>query len=122
MRRIGSLIVVVFSAVFVFLLGSAKDGSSATILLRNYNKPDSPTMRLLTERHLDGIIDGIVSYNILLQENNTKKIFCLPSDSVLTVQQAEEIINHVSHRLAKPDDVPISVLLIVGLQESVPCS
>jgi hypothetical protein len=122
MRRIGSLIVVLFGAVYVFLLVSATDGSSATILFRNYNNPDSPTMRLLNERHLDGIIDGIVSYNVLLQENKTKKIFCLPSDSVLTVQQAEEIINHVSQRLAKPDDVPISVLLIVGLQEAFPCS
>jgi hypothetical protein len=79
-------------------------------------------MRLLTEPHLDGIIDGIVSYNVLLQENKTKELFCLPSDSVVTVQQAEAIINHVSERLAKPDDVPISVLLIVGLQEKFPCS
>jgi hypothetical protein len=62
MRRIGSLIVVSFSAVFVFLLALAADGSSATILFRNYNNPESPTMRLLNERHLDGIIDGIVSY------------------------------------------------------------
>jgi hypothetical protein len=122
MRRIGSLIVVLFGAAFVFLFVSAREGGSATILWRNYNNPDSPTMRLLNERHLDGIIDGIVSYNVLLQENKTKTIFCLPSDSVLTVQQAEEIINHVSHRLAKPDDVPISVLLIVGSQEAFPCS
>ena len=122
MRRIGSLIVVLFSAVFVFLLALATDGSSATMLFRNYNNPESPTMRLLNERHLDGIIDGIVSYNVLLQENNTKKIFCLPLDLVLTVQEAEEIINHVAHRHANPDDVPISVLLVVGLQEAVPCS
>ena len=79
-------------------------------------------MQLLNERHLDGIIDGIVSYNVLLQENNTNKLFCLPSNSVLTVQEAEEIINHVSQRLAKPDDVPISVLLVIGLQEAFPCS
>ena len=32
MRRIGSLIVVLFSAVFVFLLALATDGSSATML------------------------------------------------------------------------------------------
>ena len=122
MRRIGSLIVVLFSAVFVLLLALATDGSSATILFRNYNNPESPTMRLLNERHLDGIIDGIVSYNVLLQENNTKKIFCLPSDLVLTVQQAEEIITRASQKVAKPDDVPISLLLIAGLQETFPCS
>ena len=79
------------------------------MLLGNYNNPNSPTMRLLNERHLDGMIDGIVSYNVLLQENNSNKLFCLPSDSVVTVQQAEEIINHVSQRLANPDDVPISL-------------
>jgi hypothetical protein len=122
MRRIGRVIAVMISAALVFLFVLAREGSSATILLRNYNNPESPTMRLLTEPHLDGIIDGIVSYNVLLQENKTNKLFCLPSDSVVTVQQAEAIINHVSKRLAKPDDVPISVLLIVGLQEKFPCS
>ena len=82
MRRIGLLIVVVFSSARALLFVTAREGGSAIILWRNYNNPDSPTMRLLNERHLDGIIDGIVSYNVLLQENNTKKIFCLPSDSV----------------------------------------
>jgi hypothetical protein len=62
------------------------------------------------------------TYNVLLQENNSNKLFCLPSDSVVTVQQAEEIINHVSQRLANPDDVPISLLLVIGLQEEFPCS
>ena len=122
MTRFSWLTTLVLGAVFVFLFVSTREGGSATILLRHYNNPDSPTMRLLNERHLDGIIDGIVSYNVLLQENNTNKLFCLPSDSVLTVQEAEEIINHVSQRLAKPDDVPISVLLIIGLQETFPCS
>jgi sRNA-binding regulator protein Hfq len=122
MTRIGWLIAVVFSAAVVFLFVSAREGRSATILLRHYNNPESPTMRLLNERQLDGIIDGIVSYNVLLQENKTNKLFCLPSDAVVTVQHAEAIINHVSKRLAKPDDVPISVLLIVGLQETFACS
>ena len=122
MRCIDRVIAVMISAALVFLFVLAREGSCATILLRNYNNPESPTMRLLNERHLYGIIDGIVSYNVLLQENKTNKLFCLPSDSVVTVQQAEAIINHVSKRLAKPDDVPISVLLIVGLQEAFPCS
>ena len=122
MRRIGWLIAVVFSAAFVFLFVSAREGSSATILLRHYNNPESPTMRVLNELHIGGIIDGLVSYNVFLQENNTNKLFCLRSDSVVTVQQAEEIITHVSQRLAKPDDVPISLLLVIGLQEAFPCS
>jgi hypothetical protein len=32
-------------------------------------------MRLLNERHLDEIIDGIVSYNVLLEENKAKNYF-----------------------------------------------
>ena len=31
-------------------------------------------MRLLAERHLDGIIDGIGPYNVLLQDNKTNKL------------------------------------------------
>ena len=122
MRRISGLVAVVFSAAFVFLVVSGREGHSATLLLGNYNNPESPTMRLLNERHLDGIIDGIISYNIFLHENNSDRLFCLPADSVITVQQAEEIIVRVSQRLAKPDDVPISVLLIFGLKDAFPCS
>jgi hypothetical protein len=49
-------------------------------------------MRLLNERHLDGIIDGIGSYNIFLQKTNDEMLFCLPDQPVLTVRQAEAII------------------------------
>jgi hypothetical protein len=123
MRRICSLIAVVFSAAFIFLFVWTTEGSSATMLFRNYNNPDSSTMRVLNERHLDGrIIDGIVSYNVFLDSNNANKLFCLPSDSVLTVQQAEEIIGRASQKVAKPDDVPISLLLILGLQDIFSCS
>jgi hypothetical protein len=122
MRRLGWLIAVVFGAAFVFLFVWARERSSATILFRNYNNSESPTVRVLNERHLAGIIDGIVSYNVLLQKNNANKLFCMPSDSVLTVQQAEEIITRASQKVAKPDDVPISLLLIAGLQETFPCS
>ena len=80
-------------------------------------------MRLLNERHLDGIIDGIGPYNVLLQDNKPNKLNYFPTVKLCGyLQQAEAIINHVSERLAKPDDVPISVLLIVGLQERFPCS
>jgi hypothetical protein len=121
MRRIGSLVAVVFSAAFVLFV-SAREGSSATMLFGNYNNPESSTMRVLNERQLDGIIDGIVSYNVFLEANNTNKLFCLPSDSVLTIQQAEEVISRASQRVANPDEVPISLLLILGLQDLFPCS
>jgi hypothetical protein len=101
MRRISRLIAVMFSAALVFVVVLAREGSSATLLLRNYNNPDSDTMRLLNERHLDGIIDGLVSYNAFLEANSTNQLFCLPSVSVLTVQQAEEIIARASQRVAK---------------------
>ena len=91
MRRITGLVAVAFSAAFLLFI-SGKEGHSAILLLRNYNNPELPAMRLLNERHLDGIIDGIISYNIFLHENNSDRLFCLPADSVITVQQAEEIM------------------------------
>src|SRR5260370_19148134 len=100
MRRICSLIAVVFSAAFVFLFVSATQGSTATMLFGNYSNPDSSTMRVLNERHLDGIVDGLVSYNVFLEANNASKLFCLPSDSLLTVQQPDEIIARASQRAA----------------------
>jgi hypothetical protein len=118
MRRFGWA-VVVFGAALAF--GSVREGSSATLLWGNYKSPDSDTMRLLNERHLDGIIDAIVSYNIFLQKTNDEMLFCLPDESVFTVRQAEEIIASMANRLSNPDDVPISLLLIIGLQEQFAC-
>jgi hypothetical protein len=111
--------VVVFGAALTF--GSVREGSSATLLWKNYKSPDSDTMRLLNERHLDGIIDAIGSYNIFRQKINDEMLFCLPDQSILTVRQAEEIIAGVAKRLSTPDDVPISLLLIIGLQEQFAC-
>jgi hypothetical protein len=101
--------------------GTANEGSSATLMWKNYKNPDSETMRLLNERHLDGIIDALISYNIFLQRDDSDALFCLPPDSGLTVKQAEEIIASVAKRLSNPDDVPISLLLLIGLQEQFAC-
>ena len=40
-------------------------------------------MRLLNQRHLDGIIDGFVSYNIFLHRNNDETLFCFPEGGVV---------------------------------------
>jgi hypothetical protein len=118
MRRFG-LAILVLGAALAF--GSVQEGTSATLLWKNYKSPDSDTMRLLNERHLDGIIDGLVSYNIFLHKDNDELLFCLPDNSVLTVREAEEIIGNVAKRLANPDDVPVSLLLIIGLKEQFAC-
>ena len=120
MRRIAWLPAFGFGAFLAF--GSAHKASSATLLWKNYNNPESRTMRLLNQQHLDGMLDAIVSYNVFLKQSNENTLFCLPTDSLLTVEQADEILGSVANRLKNPDNVPISVLLIVGLQERFPCS
>jgi hypothetical protein len=48
--------------------GSAHEASSAPVLWKNYNAPESQTLPLLNKRHLDGMIDAIVSYSVFLKE------------------------------------------------------
>jgi hypothetical protein len=39
----------------------------------------------------------------------------------LTVEQAEEIMMRKAKKMADPDGVPISIILIDGLQDTFPC-
>ena len=58
MRRIGSVTAVILALTLVAWFSLASNGSSATITLRDYASPSSPTMQLLNQVHLDGIKDG----------------------------------------------------------------
>ena len=80
MRRFGRP-VVVFGAALAF--GSVQEGSSATLLWKSYKNPESETMRLLNQRHLDGIIDVFCLLQHFLHRNNDETLFCFPEGGVV---------------------------------------
>ena len=71
--------------------------------------------------YLDGVKEGIVMFNVTLQAEGRQPLFCQPEKLALTVEQAEEIMMRKAKKMANPDGVPISLILIHGLQDTFPC-
>jgi hypothetical protein len=85
--------------------GPARQGSSATLLWKNYKNPESQTRRLLNQQHLDGIIDAIVSYNVFLRESNVGSLFCFPDSVTLPIQHKSFLFHKSDAFQSSPDQI-----------------
>jgi hypothetical protein len=71
--------------------------------------------------YLDGVREGIIELNVVLEEKRQQPLFCLPEKLVLTVGQAEDIMMRQAEKIADPEQLPIGLLLAQGLQNMFPC-
>jgi hypothetical protein len=91
------------------------NANAASILLRTYKSPIDKADKALLKVYLDGVKEGIVMLNVTLQVEGRQPLFCQPQKLALTVEQAEEIMMRKAKKMANPDGVPISLILIHGL-------
>ena len=103
---------------FCLTLSNAKP---ASILLRTYKSPIDKADKALLKVYLDGVKEGIVMLNVTLQAEGRQPLFCQPEKLALTVEQAEKIMMREAKKMADPDRVPVSIILIHGLQDTFPC-
>jgi len=71
---------------------------------------------------LDGVREGIIELNVVLEEKRQQPLFCLPEKLALTVGQAEDIMMRQAEKITDPDRLPIGLLLAQGLQNTFPCN
>ena len=71
--------------------------------------------------YLDGVREGIIELNVVLEEKRQQPLFCLPDKLALTVGQAEDIMMRQAEKITDPDQLPIGLLLAQGLQNTFPC-
>jgi hypothetical protein len=95
--------------------------NAASILLRTYKSPIDKADKALLKVYLDGVKEGIVMLNVTLQAEGRQPLFCQPQNLALTVERAEEIMLRKAKKMADPDGVPVSIILIHGLQDTFPC-
>jgi len=95
--------------------------NAASILFRTYESPIDKADKAALKVYLDGVKEGIIMLNVTLQVEGRQPLFCQPQKLVLTVEQAEEIMMRRATKMADPDGVPISIILIHGLQDTFPC-
>ena len=105
-------------AVILFSLTSS--ANAMTVLYKDYKaaNDDEKAFYLL---YLDGVREGIIELNVVLEEKRQQPLFCLPDKLTLTVGRAEDIMMRQAEKITDPDQLPIGLLLAQGLQNTFPC-
>lgn len=108
-------------ALMLASLALTSAASAATIMLGKYKHPEDQAFKTFNSMHLDGIKEGLSMYNAYLKTTNSTPLFCLPPNTNITVERAEQIMLGAAKHFQNPDDRPISLLLLIGLTETFPC-
>jgi len=106
-------------ALMLFSLSSS--ANAMTLLLKDYKSPKDEDEKAVTKLWLDGVKEGLITFNAHLRTEGQQPLFCLPGKSALTVEQAENIMMSEAKKVPNPDQYPVSIILLHGLKEAFPC-
>ena len=107
-------------ALVVFDLTSS--ANAMTVIFKDYKAAANKDEKAFYLLYLDGVREGIIELNVVLEEKRQQPLFCLPDKLALTVGQAEDIMMRQAEKITDPDQLPIGLLLAQGLQETFPCN
>jgi hypothetical protein len=109
-------------AVIALMLVSLTSSADAmTVIFKDYKAAANKDEKAFYLLYLDGVREGIVELNVVLEEKGQQPLFCLPEKLELTVEQAEDIMMRQAQKMTDPDQLPIGLLLAQGLQNTFPC-
>ena len=91
-----------------------------TVIFKDYKAANNDE-RAFYLLYLDGVREGIIELNVVLEEKRQQPLFCLPEKLVLTIEQAEDIVMRQAEKITDPEQLPIGLLLAQGLQNTFPC-
>ena len=96
--------------------------ADAEILLKDYKKAKDEQTQTLLKVYLAGALSGISWVNSELIHIGKAPLFCDPPKLTITNEQAEDIMMRESEKISNPDDFPVPLLLMKGLEDTFPCN
>jgi hypothetical protein len=105
-------------ALMVFGLSSS---ANAAVIFKDYKAPKDQYEAAFNKVYLDGVKDGVVASQAEMEFLGQRPGICLPNNSALTADQAEDIIMREADKVTNPDSRFVAVLLLWGLEEMFPC-
>lgn len=108
------------AVIALILFGLTSSANAMTVIFKDYKAANNDE-RAFYLLYLDGVREGIIELNVVLEEKRRKPLFCLPEKLALTVGQAEDIMMRQAEKITDPDQLPIGLLLAQGLQNTFPC-
>ena len=108
------------AVVALILFGLTSSAYAMTVIFKDYKAANNDE-RAFYLLYLDGVREGIIELNVVLEEKRRQPLFCLPEKLVLTIEQAEDIMMRQAEKITDPEQLPIGLLLAQGLQNTFPC-
>jgi hypothetical protein len=108
------------TVIALILFGLTSSANAMTVIFKDYKAANNDE-RAFYLLYLDGVREGIIELNVVLEEKRQQPLFCLPEKLALTVGQAEDIMMRQAEKITDPDQLPIGLLLAQGLQNTFPC-
>ena len=105
----------------LMLFGVASSADAMTVIFKDYKAAANKDEKAFYLLYLDGVREGIIELNVVLEEKRQQPLFCLSEKFELTVGQAEDIVMRQAEKITDPDQLPIGLLLAQGLQNTFPC-
>ena len=98
------------AVIAMILFGLTSSANAMTVIFKDYKAAnnDEKAFYLL---YLDGVREGIIELNVVLEEKRQQPLFCLPEKLELTIEQAEYIMMRQAEKITDPDQLPIGLLL-----------
>ena len=62
-----------------------------------------------------------MAYNAWMRHHSGPLAFCMPHDLAMTTEQTEDIMLKSADKRAAKSDMPVSLLLLWGMQDTFPC-
>jgi hypothetical protein len=99
----------------------ASGANAATLRLKNYLAPADEKQRILNAVYLDGLKDGLITFNVAVARTGAAPLFCLPPTMALTPEQIDDILMREVKDRQMPDDMIVGIPLLAGFRKAFPC-
>jgi len=109
------------AVIALILFGLTSSANAMTVIFKDYKAANNKDEKAFYLLYLDGVREGIMELNVVLEEKRQQPLFCLPEKLALTVGQAEDIMMRQAEKISDPGQLPIGLLLAQGLQNTFPC-
>ena len=79
------------TVIALILFGLTSSANAMTVIFKDYKAAANKDEKAFYLLYLDGVREGIIELNVVLQAKRQQSLFCLPEKLALTVGQAETL-------------------------------
>jgi hypothetical protein len=103
------------------LCTAATTVEAITVTLDSYRNPKGSD-KAFNSLYLDGVKEGLIVSSLDQKHFGQVPLFCIPPNLAMTVEQAEDIMMRFANKRNLQGNMPISIALLGGLEETFPCA